>query len=305
MVQHHPIFSRFSVANNTENQDFFQDITGANYRRYFVGSPVPDQLPDGTNPVSLPAFDEEYFEWIDCLEAIEESSGSFTVIELGAGYGRWSIRCVAAARRMGIENCRAIAVEAEPIHFRWLQQAFADNEMVGPSFITHEAAVNGSGEPVHFYIQPPEDQEQLSAEKWYGQAMAGKSHDQVANEVPGDYEGKRVFTAPNGWKTIEVPALTLNEMLADETVVDIVDMDVQGAEAGVISASIDAINAKVKRLHIGTHSAKIDAELIQTLSEAGWKNTRTYLCGQVQETPFGEISFQDGVQTWINPRLQS
>lgn len=303
MTTHHPIFSRFPVAQNTESEDFFQDMTGANYRRYFVDAPVPDPLPDGTDPICLPAFDEEYFEWIDCIEAVEQSGDTFTVIELGAGYGRWAIRCVAAARRLGKTNCRAIAVEAEPIHYRWLEQAFADNDMTGEDFILHEAAINGSGEPAHFYIQPPEDQEQLSADKWYGQAMAGKSHDEVASEVPGDYEGKKIFTAPNGWKTIEVPALTLNQILAGETVVDIIDMDVQGAEAGVIAASIDAVNEKVKRLHIGTHSSKIDAELIQTLSEAGWKNTRTYLCGQMQETPYGEISFQDGVQTWINPKF--
>jgi len=301
MTEHHPVFSRFPVANNTETKTFFQDLTGANYRRDFVSAPVPEQLPDGKTPLSLPAFDEEYFEWIDFLETIEQCNGSYTVIELGAGYGRWAVRCIAAARRMGIESCRAIAVEAEPIHYRWLQQAFADNDMSGQSFITHEAVVNGSGEPAHFYVQPPEDQDQLSADQWYGQAMAGKNHNEIVNEVADQYEGKQMFTAPNGWKTIEVPALTLNELLAKETLVDLIDMDVQGAESGIIAASIDALSAKVKRLHIGTHSAQIDADLIQTLSKAGWKNTRVYLCGQTQETPYGTISFQDGVQTWLNP----
>lgn len=37
---------------------------------------------------TLPAFDEEYFEWIDLLEAVTEATGEFTMIELGAGWGR-------------------------------------------------------------------------------------------------------------------------------------------------------------------------------------------------------------------------
>src|SRR5436305_2644588 len=46
-----------------------------------------------------PVQDEEYFEWIDLLEAVTKAKKHFTMIELGAGWGRWICNAVAAIRR--------------------------------------------------------------------------------------------------------------------------------------------------------------------------------------------------------------
>ncbi len=37
-------------------------------------------------------------------------------MELGAGYGRWSVRALKAAEQRALLDAKAIAVEAEPIH---------------------------------------------------------------------------------------------------------------------------------------------------------------------------------------------
>ena len=49
-----------------------------------------------------PAFDEEYCEWIDVLEAVQAAYGRFTMIEFGAGYSRWASRTWTAARQRGL-----------------------------------------------------------------------------------------------------------------------------------------------------------------------------------------------------------
>ena len=74
-----------------------------------------------------PPVDEEYFEWIDILESVSLARDSYTMMELGAGYGRWAVRAASALRQRGIRQCHLVAVEAEPVHFGWLQQHFADN----------------------------------------------------------------------------------------------------------------------------------------------------------------------------------
>jgi hypothetical protein len=80
-------------------------------------------------------------------------------------------------------------------------------------------------------------------------------------------------------------------------------MDIQGSEHDVLAGAIGAINEKVKRLHIGTHSPAIEASLHVLLGENGWTCLRNYPGQGRHATEFGEMDFEDGIQTWINPRL--
>jgi hypothetical protein len=76
--------------------------------------------PRESAPRPLPS---ESFEWQAVFDAVSEAQRRFTMLELGAGYGRWTVRAAAALRRYrrGVKY-RLVAVEAEPTHFRWLQQ---------------------------------------------------------------------------------------------------------------------------------------------------------------------------------------
>lgn len=59
---------------------------------------------------------EELFEWIDFLEAVDKAVGTFRFVELGAGYGRWSVRALKAAEQRNLDDAKAVAVEAERVH---------------------------------------------------------------------------------------------------------------------------------------------------------------------------------------------
>ena len=77
-----------------------------------------------------PAFNEGYIEWIDLLESVVAARKSYTMIELGAGMGRWAVRAASAVRHYNPNlPFRLIAVEAEPTHFEWMRLHFADNDV--------------------------------------------------------------------------------------------------------------------------------------------------------------------------------
>lgn len=81
-------------------------------------------------------------------------------------------------------------------------------------------------------------------------------------------------------------------------------MDVQGAELDIVRSAIDDLDRKVCRLHIGTHSRDLERGLKAALTSHGWICHFDYPCQSKAETPFGPVSFDDGVQGWTNPRLQ-
>jgi FkbM family methyltransferase len=222
--------------------------------------------------VSPPSPDPEIFEWIDVLEAVTSARGRFTMLELGAGYGRWIVNAAAALRAYSGLGHALTAVEAEPTHFRWLELHCADND-VDATLI--QAAVTSTGGTVEFGVGRPAS--------WYGQAIAD-----------GTWSPERVET---------VAAVTLSELLAPLESVDLIHCDIQSAEADVFEEAAEAVDAKVKRVHIGTHDADGERRLREVFSSLHWEWLNDYACGASAETPFGPMNFQDGVQTWLNVRL--
>ena len=96
---------------------------------------------------------------------------------------------------------------------------------------------------------------------------------------------------------VEVWRCDIARILKDYEEIDFLDMDVQGEEARIVAGGIEQMNQKVKLLFIGTHGSELEFELKQVLWTNGWILIRDYPWHQVSPTPFGEVSFDDGVQT--------
>jgi hypothetical protein len=104
----------------------------------------------------------------------------------------------------------------------------------------------------------------------------------------------------------KLKSATLDEVLQKAPpVVDIADLDLQAMEAEVVEAALPALNERVMRVHIGTHSLEVEERLRTCLRGAGWTLLRDFSCLGLRETPYGPVAFGDGVQSWINPRLRS
>ena len=222
--------------------------------------------------VTPPTPDTEVFEWVDLLEAVIGAEGRFTMVELGAGYGRWIVNAAAAVRAYRDLPSSLTAVEAEPTHFRWLELHCSDNGVTAT--LVHAAVAPRRGR-VNFAVGDPA--------AWYGQAIVDES-----------WSPPHVDT---------VDAVTLRDLLGPLDHVDLIHCDIQGAEADVFEHAASDVDSKVRRVHIGTHGSEVESRLRRMFGSRGWESLNDYAAGTAADTPWGRMTFQDGVQTWANPRM--
>jgi len=249
----------------------------------------------------LPPFDEEYFEWIDLFEALSVAEKVFSMIELGAGYGKWIVRGAFASRHFGNLPCRLIGVEAEPTHFQWMQQHFKDNnlDLVGNELI--QAAVTDRDGFVKFKIGNADNCYGQSIFSWRDRLRRIVQHSGITNY---SNNVRRLIGAGSlSYNVMELRAVSLKSLLAPLSMIDLIDLDVQGSEFRVLNAAREELDAKVKRVHIGTHSHKLESELRSMFKQLRWTNRFDFPINTEKETDWGSVKFLDGVQTWINPSL--
>jgi FkbM family methyltransferase len=301
---HHPVFSQFKR---------FSGEVPAGHGIDFLGTKISGQFTAGlgtwpearTKQTYYPNIDEEYFEWIDLLESVVAAKGSYTMIDLGAGFGRWVVRAAFALKQYnGQLPCRLIAVEAEPVVFKWMGLHFNNNGLdTGPHSLIHGAVSEAAGE-VLFYIGGPRGGPfDRTPDAWYGQCLT-KDYDVSGEfEYDGEYNGFKVRRHKSQWRSINIPSVRLGSLLQGLETIDLIDMDIEGQELPVIRSAIEELNAQVKRLHIGTHGKEIESGLRQLLSAHRWQCLADYSLWTTSETAWGTIKFENGVQTWVNPRL--
>ena len=110
VIQHHEVFSRFRRYSGKIPPGYEMDFLGTQSNHEFMsGLRGVGPCPQGGTAQGFPypPLDEEYFEWIDLLESVVAAEGSYTMIELGAGYGRWA--CGRHLRRNSTTRTYAVA----------------------------------------------------------------------------------------------------------------------------------------------------------------------------------------------------
>lgn len=223
----------------------------------------------------------ELTEWQAMFDAIEEASGRLTVLELGAGIGRWVVNAAVALRmyRPDLKH-RLIAVEAEPTHYHWLKQHTRNNGLRrwsrAGSCRLIEAAVSREAGRDRFFFGNPMD--------WYGQALVRPENETADAPVT------------------EVRTVTLSNLLQRLDRADLIDLDIQGAELEVLAEAAPELS-HARRLHVETHSEQIDEQLPAILEHAAgtWRQEIAIPLGARRTTPLGEANFSGGgVQVWRN-----
>jgi FkbM family methyltransferase len=278
------VFSKFPVWSGDEPTGYEADFIGhfikREYRSRVARRPKAEQpLREPQPPIPL---DDEIFEWIAVLESVLDAKDTFSTVELGAGYGRWTARAACALRQVRPDvRGSHIAVEAEPTHFAWLKEHLQYNEVSEDRCTLVQAPVMGERSIVHFTIGHPYE--------WYGQTVL-PTHDTGYGNWPDA-------------SVVEMQSVTIPDLIRDLRVVDLIDMDAQGAELSCVEKSVGTLNRKVKRLYISTHSDDIHAKIDAILRRSGWENEVSYSPARTHDTVFGSINFQDGIQYWVNPRF--
>lgn len=286
--RHHRVFSEFPCPDISVPAGFCAYFSGTLLRESLF--PGGGHSPARTVSTSYPAFNDEYLEWVALASAVCAAEGEFTMMELGAGYGRWLLMGAGLARRKKIPF-KLIGVEAEPSHFHRMETCFRENSLDPAEHSLIEAAVTGTGEDVWFHASQADD--------WYGQRIALASE-----KSPTD----RAVDLRTGKPLRRVQSLTLDSLLRPLASVDLIDLDIQGAEADVLASATEQLDAKVKMVTVGTHvhpvtyTYEIERAVHDVFTKMNWKKVYHFLPGGERETPFGRITFEDGVQVWVNPK---
>lgn len=243
-----------------------------------------------------PVHDEQVLDYVPMLEAVLDAPAKFVMVALGAGWGRWLTAGAYAARNKG-KTYQLVGVEAEPEHFRWLQQHFQQAGIAPGSYRLINAAASGTNGDCWFYVGKPA--------AWYGQSLVpDRAVDGLGgapHKVPLGSERDH-----NGEKIKRMHSVDLAEVLRGLPLVDYLHMDIQGTEYQFLAAHPRLLQAQVKMVNIGTHAHEIEADLRVLFQGLGWVkrfdlplNTRAVVQFEQQSH---NVTFGDGVQVWLNPR---
>jgi FkbM family methyltransferase len=284
LFHHEDLLRRHAAPSASPQAGFITDVIGVRHRTSTVwpaariydgqklGLPIPDD------------FHAEAIEWVGMLKAVEAAGPGFTMLELGAGYGMWSVASGVAARNQGLAPIKLYAVEGDAAHCALMRTHFCDNGFGLDERVLLNAAV-GVRSGMDRWPVPKHDHE-------FGGRPLGE------NTI--DYTGRAVV------QTRDVRLIALADILDYEPFWDFLHCDIQGGEFDVLSSCVQLLNERVHWMVIGTHSRKLDGDLIDMLWRAGWnledeqptRFTFRYLGHSLEE-----MNAVDGTQIWRNPRL--
>ena len=235
-------------------------------------------------PFPYPAnWHADIAEWAAVLRAVENAPrDSFTMVELGCGWGCWMNNSGVAARRTG-RRVHVIGIEGDPGHLEFAKEALDRN-----GFASHEytllRGVAAATDGVALFPR-----QETAGHNWGLEPVFAASQEQVEAAVAsGSHDA--------------IPMIPLTDAMASHTRVDLLHIDIQGGEAAVVESCLDVIGARVGYLMIGTHGRAIEERLFDLLTGAGWQLEVERPCffTLVDNKPVLEV---DGVQGWRNPML--
>ncbi|MBN6113099.1 FkbM family methyltransferase [Xanthomonas bonasiae] len=276
------VMQRHAARDVSERADFLINFLGVAIDPKFFPSILADRR-GKIEAIPIPAnWHADIAEWGAALRAVDLSRDSFTVIELGCGWGCWLNNTGVAARALGRE-VTVIGIEGDEHHLGFARESLATNGFLPDQIVLHRGiAASRSG----VALFPRQD---VPGTSWGSEPIFGASEQQRQEAVEsGAFD--------------EVPMLALGELMQEKRRVDLLHVDIQGGEADLIEQSLALLKERVAYIVIGTHSKQIEGRLYSALLSEGWQleMERPAIFRLVDGTP--EI-LVDGVQGWRNPVL--
>lgn len=233
--------------------------------------------------IPIPAnWHADIAEWGAALRAVDLASDTFTVIELGCGWGCWMNNTGVAARRAGL-SVHLIGVEGDEGHIGFAKEACATNGFT-PTQLTLHRGIAAPGSGVALF--PSQAQ---AGVHWGLEPIFGATDEQRRSAAEsGDYD--------------ELPMISLEQLAAPHRRIDLLHIDIQGGEADFVVGCLPVMHEKIAYLVVGTHSRQIEGRIIDAMLKAGWKLEieRPAILALDAEGPRVTV---DGIQGWRNPHL--
>ncbi len=231
----------------------------------------------------------------DCLLSVlaDIKREHVNICELGAGWGRISLGLAGVIDYKVLPitptSYRFLAVEAEPTHFKWVKEHFEAQNINAEVIFGAVSNKNGFS---HFRIHPEPDSQ-------YGQEL---------NPVVGRQKIPSIGYIRNilSGKTVKVPTFTVDRLttILGFDHIDLLQMDVQGAEYKVIQGSSESIKKDmIDYILISVHVREYN-EKIKTLLTPKFDLIIDIARNSVGNVDgFPPIQFGDGMQLYKRKNL--
>lgn len=221
-------------------------------------------------------------EWAGTLKAVLEAKQSFRMFELGAGWGPWCAVGHKAARQREINDVFFVGVEGDPGHVRFMEDHFTVNGL-SPKQYTIISGVVGTIDGNALFPRAKDPSNVYGGvPKFESSNFHALAFDEFINGSSEQIDDVQ-----------RTAAFSLHTLIERFSFLDLIHCDIQGGELELFSHSLDLVSMKVKRVVIGTHSWRIDHELIGLFSSRGWVLEGAEDCSMNA----------DGTQVWRNPHL--
>jgi FkbM family methyltransferase len=276
------VMRRHAVPNLRPRDGYLTNFLGVVINPTFYPS-ILDGRDGQVEPIPIPAnWHADIAEWGAALRAVDLSRNSYTVVELGCGWGCWMINTGVAARRAGLE-VHLIGVEADKGHIDFAREACQANGFLASEFTLKRGIAAARGGTALF---PRQERAGLA---WGLEPIFNANEEQ--REI-----------AVNSENYEELPMISLTEVVGSRPRVDLLHIDIQGGEADLIAGSRSVLSEKIAYILIGTHSRQIEGLLFNLLLEDGWQLEIERPAVLSNSTSVQTVTV-DGVQGWRNPRL--
>ncbi len=221
-------------------------------------------------------------EWAAALRAVDLAQDTFTVAELGCGWGCWINNTGVAARRAGLK-VQLIGVEGDEGHVQFAKDCCAANGF-SPDQLTIYRGIAAATPGTALFPNAKTSGENYALEP----VFAANSKQLKAARASGDYD--------------ELPMIPLAQVAGKHKKLDLLHIDIQGGEVELIKNSLKVLRERVAYMVIGTHSREIDGLLLGFLLADGWRLEveRPAIIALTDQGPRVDI---DGVQGWRNMSL--
>jgi FkbM family methyltransferase len=251
----------------------------------------------GLLPLPRDGYLAEGIEYAALAWALEWAQGraSFVVGEIGAGWGPWVSAATLVALRRGFRGAHLVALEADAARYQQLRRHLSINGLV-----PEDAPERGGQDTLSWTLLRAAASPQDGTLYWPEGDPEDAGMSASTSPCGVDYRGQTSVHRP-------VVGLSLATCFLDAPAdVDFLHIDIQGGEAELIPGSLPFLNERVRSMFVGTHSRKIEGDLIELLRCEGWALEREKPCRfnnySAAPTLVG-LTHLDGGQFWRNPRL--
>jgi hypothetical protein len=273
---------KFAAPNLKPTPGFVTNFLGVKVDPVFY-PPLLDSLVGTVEPIPTPNnWHADVAEFAAALRAVDLAGDTFTVAELGCGWGCWLNNTGVAAKRVG-KKPFLIGIEGDDGHLDFARRSLPDNGFTESEFVLYRGIAAGYDGVALF---PRQEQ---AGGNWGLEPILNPTEDQIARAEEED--------------SCEIlPTIDLATITEKHGDLDLLHIDIQGGETAFLEGCIETCNRSVRYVLVGTHSRIIEG-LVETLMFAnGWALEMDRPSSSTLDDGVRTLR-ADGVQGWRNSRF--